>query len=912
MKLKVIESIIDSVDPYQIIKDSGFSVVNKTPSFTSEEFSYFSTMLNNNELRIFNASILNIDLFKNPTQQSFYAGSGLDFLAHHLENSYDKALDVFFKLFGQELKTKLIHAPSFIKGIIKNTFIKRHAILNETVRNLFSDFSDPKKIVCKSWLNKHNIDHENMKGFLFAADKDYLKKYLLFIYSDKYQSTDAIEELDLFNFNPTTLCSTFKISDSDAWIVIPYFSNFHKLSFLKIINPTTNEVHFFYIDDTKLAYAGLYSLPRFINTNSKIRLVEDTSTAAILISNSKKLLNTNINYLSVDVNRNGISNPSIILGKPLFLKTERSDFNKIKLINDILPNFFICEFINFTESEVAYTWESFVEKEFKNLLTKEPSLTPTVKAFMSIVDINSLKLKKSLMTWLKQKNIKDVYDRLNNNGETLVQFKKYNISVTNNGYIVTDKKDNSSSIISNFIIKINTAVLFSQHDDMLLKGQLIMGENEYPLSCFKSELIKRNAVENIAIRAFASYSTTDALFTTQTDSLTDKSLPTVIDKQYNNALATIVNMDTAKAICVQGHTNIGWNKTQNTFASPVWIANSMNFNVKKQYFFSKTSADSVFEQLLPDMCEYKNNLNFLNKNVKDVISLILIYLYRTYYNYSVKPAYVLDSKYSRNMLKFIFAALGQMRVLEFDPNDRLMRKNKQLINLNNYPLLMRSNKVGEVIKLNNYPYILFVTASDIIEHKLEDNTFSIDIELKREEYPKLLKFTVDTMERFFKWMFNLKTETFDCAHDVKSLEQLLAEGNTIFDSIWWDEVKAACNKCVDHVTQLTKFMSMLTLKDVKRLFAYAPLLDAYILKRQLISDPLQRSEISVAFYAMKRENVARHIEDTSYMVIDKSFLEYVAKSIITKDMKTVEVNKLPVYVPGSEIVIDKMQGLSKR
>lgn len=906
MKLKVIESIIDSIDPYQLVRDAGFSVINKTPQFSSEEFSYFSTIVNNKEVRIFNASILNLDIFKDPLSQEFYAGSGIDFLAYYLDGDYAKALDIFFNLFGQELKNKLIHAPSFIKGIIKNTFIKRHAIINETVKNLFITNTKSNEIICKSWLSKHNIDPENIKGFLFTADNDYLKKYLLFLYSDKYTNINNIDEFDLLTFNPTSLCSTFKLNECEAWIVIPYFSNFHKLSFIKVINPSTNEVHYFYLDDSKLAYAGLYSLPKYVNTNNKIRLVEDTATTAILISNSKKLLNTNLNYLSVDINRNGLYNPAIILGKPLFLKTDRSDYSKIKLLNDVLPNFYICEFSNFTESDIAHTWESFIEIEFKNLLTKEPSLTPSVKAFLSITDLASLKIKKGLLLWLKQKNIKDVYDLINKHNDTVIQFKKYNIAVTDNGYIATDKKDNSSSIISNFIVRIDTAILFSHHDDMLLKGKLVMGENEYPLSCFKSELVKRNAVENIAIRAFASYSTTDALFTAQTDSITDKSLPIVIDKQYTSALATIVNMDTAKATCVQGSTNIGWDKTQNSFAAPVWKATSMNFNIQKQYFFTKTSADNVFEQLLPEMTIYKGNLAFLNKNVKDIISLLLIYLYRTYYNYNVKPIYVLDSKYARNMLKFIFAALGQVKVFELDPNDRLMRTNKQLLNLNNYPLLIRSNKVEEVIKINNYPYMLFVTATDMVEKDLENNTYSISSELKRDEYPKLLKFTVDSMERFFKWMFNLKTETFDCPHEVKSLDQLIAEGNAIFDAIWWNEVKVACNKCVDHVSQFTKFVSMLSLKEFHRFFALAPTLNAYIVKRQNIADQAQRSELSVSFYAMKREGVASYLEGTTYIIINKDFMEYVAKSIITTDNQTIDLATIPVFLPDSEVVLDKM------
>ena len=190
MRIKTIENIIDSVDPYFILKDLGFAIskdtanniishkLTKLDAFPSsyaddteaiilkEENSldslptgsgsldtYFSK-INGNLLRILPYGYINTDalislsndsadsqqsvdhkIFQTPTDAStvFVAGTAIDMLAFYLKGDYTKAFKLFFKYYGAYLKNRIVHEPAYIESALKHVIIKRHNLLNAIV-----------------------------------------------------------------------------------------------------------------------------------------------------------------------------------------------------------------------------------------------------------------------------------------------------------------------------------------------------------------------------------------------------------------------------------------------------------------------------------------------------------------------------------------------------------------------------------------------------------------------------------------------------------------------------------------------------------------------------------------------------------------------------------------------------------
>ena len=342
MKLKTIENIIDSIDVLNVAKNIGLKLEEKPISKNSVQ-TYLASKLYNEDLKLTNTYFLNLDVYKTKTP-NFITGSGIDLLAAFYKGDYSKAFNAFFKLYGTSLKSKLIHDPNFIKGIITNTFIKRHSLIQHIITCLFSNTFN-NHIHAKTWLSKHNIEPDFVKGFMFSLNTKDLKKLLLFIYNQEFIDYNSITDEQVDDFNVKSIVSELDFKGfNKEWIIIPFFSNYYSLSFLKIINPLTKEVCYAYLDDAKVAYAGLYSLNKFVDFNEKIRVLEDTTETAVLISNAKKLLNTNKQYLTVGINANSVVNGNLILNKPIFLYKENSNYELMKLLNITLPNFYICDF----------------------------------------------------------------------------------------------------------------------------------------------------------------------------------------------------------------------------------------------------------------------------------------------------------------------------------------------------------------------------------------------------------------------------------------------------------------------------------------------------------------------------------------------------------------------------------------
>lgn len=895
MQLKIIESIIDSIDPYQFSKDLGYNPIKILLNKESNSYLYYSD-INNQKIRILNTAFVNLNLQNNLNSKSFIAGSGIDLLAYYYDWNYDKALTMFFNLYGNALKGKLIHSPKFIKNIILNTFIKRKNLLHYLIPLLFKE-DLVRYHTSIAWLSKKNIDISNIKGYLTILDAENLHKFLAFIFDNSFIDFYQVEEHDSYKqFDYKSIFSE-NIYSSKEWIVIPYFSNYYNLAAIKLINPFTSEEYIIYIDKSKILYAGLYTLPLDIDITNKIRFLEDNLLAATLIANTKKLLNTSLCYLPIKINPDGIYNAPIYFSQPIYLYTKNSNLQYIKCINEIYPNLLICDFNNYCESNILLNWNNFISREFKALVTSEKILTPKIKAFLSIIDFSNSSIKPMLTSWLKENNYLDICTKLNEISNCTTNFRNFSILTTNNGYIAKDKNNTNDIIITNFIIKIDNTILFKDQEDMLLIGRIIMGDDEYPVKFFRKDLYKKDALETISLKAFSSFNLADNLLSNSNIDPNYKTLPIVLDKSYKNSLVTVINTEISKANVFQGNLKLGWDKTNNSFTTPCWKANSLDFKIQKQYFYYTSELDYIFETTLIRTKEYKDHINFLNKDIKNIISVILAFIFRTYYGLNIKPCYVLDTKDARNLIKFIFAALGQLRPYNLEINKRLLKSNKLLENANKFPIYARSENIEYAIQKDNYPFILFLKSDEAKLYKKD--LYIINTQLAKEDYNKLTKFTLDTLNRFFKWLFNLSIEEFDSMEIVTTQNDIINEGNRIFSYLWWSEILKECNKDEDPNNAFALYLSKLDEETFYKIFVYAPSENKYILKRYsirnntLLEDTVNLYKILKKYSLSSKLNLVNFYYDT----IDKNFFEKHISNVYLKGNVLVDKTKIKTFLP---------------
>lgn len=919
MKLKQIENIIDSVDPYHLVKDMGFKLI----STEGEENDLYTLRLLDRSIRVMPNGYLNLDLFSNPQAQAFAAGTAIDLLAFYMRNNYEKAFKLFFTYYMPVLKTKLVHEPEYIARLVKATFIKRKNVLNFIISKLLTD--QPGGLPqCGAWKSKYGID--NLKGFAYCDTSAGIFSALNFLVDNR--SLEYDEAVTFEHADPSHPFSDFinnhLFKESKEWIVVPYFADYHIVNGLKLINPADNTYHYLPLNNAKLSFAGLYALPGSISfANDKIRIQESTTDAMVLHSHAKRTLNGDtLHYLALDMQGSGVAMRTNLgyVSKPIFLfQKDHSNFLTLKALKDSLTNrmginedLYVCNYANYKESPAVYTYDAFLEKEFQDII-EEIARTNSVKTraklgyLMEVCDFHNLPFKKHLLEWILSRKYTAIYQELVKVPEVTVSFKTYDITATTNGYICHPKSDvKDTQVLSNFILKIDQNIIFCGSDEILHKGRLIMGENfECPIQFYKKELKGRaDALENVALRAFSMFNPValDEFAVSHT-------LPVIFDKTYLNAIYTLINHEINQAPCKYGVTYPGWDDTKGVYNSIAWQASSMRFVQRPQTIYSMTEYSSrtssttkdiqnCFTTLKPPSKDWKKDLKFLNNNVKDLIGYLLAAMYRQYLGYNVKPLGILDSRYARNMMKFVFAAFGQNKPYEAPPNTRLMKSGRMFECLNGHPIYVRCKDPLQMLKcIDDYPYVIAVP-----QKRENEQHYAITTSSTAEGYATMTQFTMDTFSRFFKWLFDVQLEEFEVDNQIcQSGEQMIEEGNIILKYLWWEDVLQACQTYVTPLHALQTLIGLLPHQLAMKNFLFYADRDLYVMRRMSLSSKVQ-DEMPGICDALSKSLKGGLLDNEyrNYFWIDKKLFEEAASVSKTKDGQNIDPEELQIFLTKTQ------------
>lgn len=995
MRIKTIENIIDSVDPYFILKDLGFAISKDTvdqaanssrthqvseeaeDSFilkdsTLEELPvespgsmerYYSR-INGSLLRILPFGYLNINALKQLEESSgvseeqlrnnlFIAGTSIDMLAHYMHGDYAKAFRIFFKYYGVQLKTKLLHEPAYIEKALRHILVKRRNVLNLVVASLFSNPADPSIFVeTQKWMRRGNI--RSLKGIGFAMDSVHLFYMLKFISDNNILSyapeVVSIEQGDLKIKNDNNSFASFingkLFNDSKEWIVIPYFADYHIINSLKFINPKTNNCYQVYLNNYKNSFAGIYALSPHIDfNNTKIRVIENIYEAIVLHNYAKECLELeDQNYLAVDINLNEPNNLRSNLGtfrKLIFLNDHNSSLQTIKSLHDFLvlkdcseADLYVCNYHAYKEDDYLYTFNAFVENKYKALITEASKTTSTgvsseLQYLMDIFDVNQLPFKRRLMDWAKSNNYIGALNKISAMSRDMVEFNNFIIWETSDGYILEPKDDPSNTqILSNFTIKVDQNIIFKDSEEIIHKGRLIMGgSQEYAIAFSKKDLLKKSAIEDLALKAYTRFTVTNLI---EDDENIKLSLPTLFDGSDNpfyKNLLSVIRHNINKAPCKYGTLSLGWDKSNGVYTAMAWQATALKFNLKSQNIFaflSYNNTDAIncmskdlklcFSSDIPVRMSYKKYSKFLNSGVRDVISYIISVLYRQYLGYETKPLLIHDSVNARNLVKFVFLALGQIAPFNIPNNDRFIRSKKLFDGLNDYPVYVRCKNLK--LMLNNYsnnPYVVFVTQDNVTEEN-EKDIYSVNYGLSAQAYKQVTKFTLDTISRFFKWLFSVNIEEFALDDQIaENGTQLIYEGNLIFSYLWWDNVIVACKSEINPTSALRDLLMSMTLQQVNRHLSFDPTGDGgngqYIFRKTMLPENIMSKVYTLTYCCKKhklghvRRNSSGEAErSTIYYALNRDFVEDVLQDVMTKDGYPIKPEELKIFVDAGVVL----------
>lgn len=977
MNLRHIENVIDSIDPYSLVKELGLSILDdRSPDnlrISNEDkrnhvpSDLIGVIIKNKLIRILPNGFLNLDLAKsldNSQGEPFIAGTVIDFLAYYMgstnEMNYDQAFKLFFSYYSHYLKDKLCQEPLYLEKLVKPNFIKRQNILRFIVKHLFlADSYEKPTVLCKMWAARHGIQSLAKYGFYFTS-KDAFNMLMYFsqnIINDFYEQYKTQNSSNSSNFRPkvdadsqfSDFINNHLFSESKEWVIIPYFSDFHVVSALKFINPHDDSYYFIKLEDAKLGFAGVYTIPGKINYSStKLRLLESIEDATILSSYAKKLFTLDdLIYLGIDFSPSGINVRSNFNNwqKPMFLYAENSNLPLIRAIFDSLStknainsDLYVCNYKNYKEDTVSYTYEAFVEREFKKIIldaylgqdnaaAMNTPLLMQLSCFINACDLNNLEnTKKRCLNWLLQNGFTAVYKKLSEIKSERIEFKNYSIITSPNGYVCEYKNAEAgdSTAISNFIFKIEQNIIFPDKDVVLHLGKMIMGDLEYPLEFCKHDLKKHGeAIEQIALKAFAKV--TNILLDDQTvEADSGYMMPAIFDNGFNNALYTIIKHEITRAPSKYGVINLGWDKVNNVFNAPSWQASNLKLVNKSQYIYQicnlsskdarvKNNKDSIYSDFkhcfsklaipLKFDNEFKDSL--LTQDIKNIMDAIIANLYRSYLGYPTAPFILIDNLNSRNLIKFLLSVFGQCSSLNICPNSRLISSGVLMNGLNNYPVYVRceTNALKPFIKeYKDYPCIILAKSQEVEELLDQDQIYTIAASLSKIEYQQIAAYFKSLLDNFFKWIFAYGTEEFDITNqEIKNQSQLVEEGSTIcclikpVDNEQNNKNKWIKAEPIRPEVAMENLIKELTLSQVTNSILYYPERDCYIIKRVYLPEKAYEASIPL-ITILKRSQLGKLLEENGkvhrvYCQVDKNFMEDMFKQVLTSDKRRIFPDK---------------------
>ena len=953
MRLKHIETLVDTIDPYFLVKDLGLKIINhvslaeikKTDkrTLTSDEklvLQEYAACINQENfdivkllgqsIRVLPYGFLNLtnlqNKYVNSHQQTFVAGSVIDLLSFYCNDDYDQAFDIFVKQYGDSLKDKSPYDIQYIEKITKPIFVTRRNITNFLVKKLFLNDNNSEGVKkCRNWAERYNVGDINGYGFYENSKNIYnmlmfFEHNALLDYSDEQNTTQTTSTL----YSDFIKNHLFK--ESNEWVVIPYFVDFHRVGAIKFINPKDNTFYLLELVNSKFSFAGIYRLPWNIDfTNTKIRISENENISLQLGNFAKQTCNEEeLLYLSINYNSSApiVKSSLLTFNKPIVLHEEGN--TNLSLERELYDAFtqhgstvsselYICLYKDFREDNSVYTFDAWIEREFKRIIntfcvntsTGLCSYHPELSYFLNSCQFNNRKVKAKLMKWLLNQNYIELFNKLSELDEDYHEYRNLYIKPTNHGYVSKQKDDSkreNETLITNFSIKVDKNIIFPELDDILHKGRLIMGVNEeYPLIFYKNELNKGNPssiLEKIALRAF-----TKATFSTFDDE--QKVMPIIFDPKLGNILMNIVQKEIHKASCVYGVMKPGWDYQNNIFNAVAWkvsgtkstnkiqTIHTLNVPIKGQGGALTKDIQNCYVELGIDVVPFDRDLSFLNKNIKDIICSLLGNLYRSYLGYETKPVYILDSVYSRNLIKFIFSVFSQIKPLNIPGNGRILKNNGETLNavLNKYPLYAKCLNIESektvMPCLKDYPIYLLIQDTNIIP----ENVFTCDnITYSQVTYKKIASFTLETLQRFFKWIFMVPTQEVVIPNNCETLIQLIEEGNNIFSYLWWDDIVEECEKDINPESALKGLLSCMTCSEIKQHINYYPEKECYVLKRLWLKEEPRKASV-LLYKVLKQAGKAWKDEEdqTHYIYIDKEFFEECSKGVLSKNMKPIEI-----------------------
>lgn len=713
------QSVFRALSPYRILVQAGYQVQEVNGVF-------WTCRKNLPDVRYY---LTDTSVVAELVDADFVAGSAYDFLRLDL-GSYDKVVDhVLLHHVGEadmpgQFDLKNYRSSFIVELKSSREFFQRWLDLR---KNLRDGLVSPE---VTSWLRRMQLDPNAIWRVVYVSKGLQLN---------------------------ATLGLTERLLDPDKdYAVLPMWLDYHRLGSIRIWEPwqpTPTRTHSF--DSRQPAIFGLHTT---VPDGSEIRIYSSELLAVQELDFRSRHAQKFAGCVSVMAAKDNKPGQPVI-GQASFIATPDTGLEQALQAKAVTRKLrILASATGFTGDGPVKEWLEYMIIEFQRRMRKreqQPS------EFINCID--QLKLDSeaylALCRWLESTRMEDVLQLVKARGRNRVVLERDNlvISSSDDGYVATRVKSGTKMVFTNFTLQVQSVMWVPDTQEMFYSCLALVQGQQVRLNLSSRGVNNARDIEMTVALAAAKQGVASVI-------------PVILDASLGRNLTAILKAQAVTAFRQTAHAKLGWNSTRTAFIAGNWEVDSVRHTDVVRLFhpFKDVLFTHYFDVPFSDSKPEKEPLDY------SVFCMVFGAIGRAMFTLTQPKINVMQSADSEWWSHAVFAALGQKRAIDLNPNIRYGQIDSYTMELGGMPYLARCNSESLIPKIPERQ-MLFVLSR-----------FGQDITL-----PESSVFTYDAAVKHFQTLFKQgltelcrgKAGSFDFATALPTHLQLMHEGRRLFKTL---------------------------------------------------------------------------------------------------------------------------------
>jgi hypothetical protein len=564
----------------------------------------------------------------------FVSGNIFDFLALHL-GSYAAAVEHVLASYSG-LADKNMLGRTKVKTELYTEELEAARRQFKAILGLRNNWRGPRCGAGMGWLSGNDLALDCVQNLVYIATGHELKALLL-----EFQA-----QTDRF------------VAVAATYIVFPYFSKFHCISKLKLVDLDSKRTGWVELSAAKTSYFGL---PSVNLGNPDVRVFDEPVAALRHLSDQMVRGNPMLGVVHPDFGE-GLGSSATLLPHGIYVAADTSDLSGPVRLRNAFERLEVTTAIETASAPGTPTrrpWLAHIQQVFQHQVEACPNeVTANVRRLIDDCRYDPV-ISQGLTKWAADSGHTQLVEAIGQcvSEPRIIIIGDREIEETETGYETHCKTTGLMRRLTNFTLRMYATVWFADSNDTYNYGILQMRGQEIHFKIDQEEMYKDQNIAVVLRNAVKVGS--DGTSNLQ---------PEIFSDQHNKLIGHIMRAQLNRFASVKGIKQLGWNKTRTLFDTPSWRTTIECLSVEAR---QPHPASEVLQQHFTGTPRREcGDISLITPQMRVFIALLASMLTRSYLRLDMPVVSVQTHDSSYALLRAMFTAFGQASPVDINVNKR--------------------------------------------------------------------------------------------------------------------------------------------------------------------------------------------------------------------------------------------------